>query len=84
MPLFRSAGMADRVLGTVGAFFYALLTRRAFQLEAWGDLPGFEVCDALVGAPYGSDPAWSPGGRWPGLFVTRSVILPRMQHSRQW
>lgn len=37
------AGLADRLLGTTSAFYYALLTRRAFQVQTFGEVPSFEV-----------------------------------------
>jgi hypothetical protein len=38
-----TTGLADRLLGTVSAFYYALLTRRALQLQTYGGVPSLEV-----------------------------------------
>lgn len=29
-------------VGTISVFYYALLTNRAFQINTYGELPGFE------------------------------------------
>lgn len=34
---------ADRLVGAISAFYYALLTDRAFQISTYGELPGFEL-----------------------------------------
>ena len=37
------AGLADRVIGTLSIFFYALFSDRALQLVTYNELPGFET-----------------------------------------
>ena len=41
---------ADRLVGAISGFYYALLTRRAFQVSTYGELPGFDLvsCGALA------------------------------------
>ena len=38
-----TTGLADRLLGTVSAFYYALLTGRALQLQTYGAVASLEV-----------------------------------------
>ena len=37
------AGLADRMIGTLSLFYYALFSGRALQLVTYGQLPGFET-----------------------------------------
>lgn len=43
------AGLADRVIGILTEFYFAVLTNRAFQITTYGTLPRFE---AAFNAPY--------------------------------
>lgn len=55
------------MIGTISAFYYALLTHRAFQLHAWGELPGFEVstaCPSMLLAGC-ANPAGMSSCHWP-------------------
>ena len=44
VAILAAAGVArfHVQVGTISVFFYALLTSRAFQINTYGELPGFE------------------------------------------
>mmetsp|Transcript_9176 Transcript_9176/g.27560 ORF Transcript_9176/g.27560 Transcript_9176/m.27560 type:complete len:258 (-) Transcript_9176:7-780(-) len=37
------AGLADRLVGTIQTFFYAIITKRAFQITTYDSIPGLEL-----------------------------------------
>jgi len=43
ISLAVEAGLADRLVGTIGAFYFALLTKRAFQITSFDPIPGLEL-----------------------------------------
>jgi len=42
VALVVEAGLADRLVGTIPTFFYALLFKRAFQISGFDPIPGLE------------------------------------------